>query len=191
MKVAGIYGSPRVNGNSTQIANRFLDEAERLGAETSCFILNKLDFRGCQGCDVCKTRQAHCGLNDDLTEVLEETRKADLLVLSTPVYYSDISSQLKAFIDRTYSFIDADYLTNPNASRLEKGKKLLYIQSQEAGEDAYEDLFSKYQIFFQFYGFEEYRVIKAFGLGQSSSSEEREKYLDQAAEMARIMCSNS
>ena len=88
MKILCLLGSPREKGNSATIANRFCTTAERLGAEVRTFVLNKLQFRGCQGCMACKTKLDRCVLEDDLAEVLDSIRDADVLVLATPVYLS-------------------------------------------------------------------------------------------------------
>jgi multimeric flavodoxin WrbA len=188
MKVTCLFGSPRTNGNSAQIAKRFLDEAESLGAEVTQFTLNKLNFKGCQGCDVCKTKQDHCVVDDDLKPVLESVRETDVLVIATPVYFTDITSQLKAFIDRTYSFVEADYMTNPNASRLKKGKKLVFIQTQDAGQESFGDIFTRYSLFFQFYGFEECKFIQAGGVGQSSDMKDQQDIFEKATETAKLFC---
>jgi multimeric flavodoxin WrbA len=55
MKIISLLGSPRSKGNSSTIASHFLKTAAGLGAETRSFELNRLSFRGCQGCYVCKT----------------------------------------------------------------------------------------------------------------------------------------
>jgi multimeric flavodoxin WrbA len=188
MKVTCVFGSPRLNGNSARIAKQFLDVSQNLGAEVQTFTLNKLKFKGCQGCDACKTKQDHCVWDDDLKTVLEAVRETDILVIATPVYFSDVSSQLKAFIDRTYSFVEADYMTNPNASRLNRGKKLVFIQTQEAGEEIFCEIFSKYSLFFQFYGFEECKFIQACGIGQSGNIKEHQNVFEKAEKTAKLFC---
>jgi multimeric flavodoxin WrbA len=122
MKIVCLLGSPRTNGNSSILASRFLATAAGLGAETRAFELNRLTYRCCQGCYACKTTLDSCIVQDDLTAVLEAVRAADVVVLATPVYYGDISGQLKCFIDRTFSYLVPDYVTNPNPSRLPPGK---------------------------------------------------------------------
>lgn len=120
MNVVTLLGSPRSGKNSASIANRFTESAAQLGAETRTFELNRLNYRGCQGCYACKQSLDHCVLNDDLSEVLNAVKEADLVVLASPVYYGDISAQLKGFIDRSYSYLKPDYLSNPQPSlRLE------------------------------------------------------------------------
>jgi multimeric flavodoxin WrbA len=50
MKIVSVLGSPRENGNSSTVANRFCTRAEKFGAEVKTFVLNNLEYRGCQGC---------------------------------------------------------------------------------------------------------------------------------------------
>ena len=97
MKIVCLLGSPRENGNSSTIARHFSAAAEKLGAEVKSFSLNKLNFRGCQGCMARKTNIERCALEDDLTGVPEAVRKTDVLVLASPVYFWDVSSQVNPF----------------------------------------------------------------------------------------------
>ncbi|MDQ1257169.1 MAG: hypothetical protein QG656_1771, partial [Candidatus Hydrogenedentes bacterium] len=60
MKIVAVLGSPRLNGNSAFIAGRFLETADRLGAETRSFTLNTLSYRGCQACRACKRSSEVC-----------------------------------------------------------------------------------------------------------------------------------
>jgi multimeric flavodoxin WrbA len=83
MKIVSVLGSPRENGNSTTIANRFCTTAQTFSVEVKSFVLDNLEFRGCQGCMACKTKLDRCALDDDdLTEVLDAVREADVLVLA-------------------------------------------------------------------------------------------------------------
>lgn len=70
MKIVAILGSPRPKSNSSGLANKILERTKELGAETQAFVLNKLQYKGCQACETCKTKLDHCVLKDDLTQVL-------------------------------------------------------------------------------------------------------------------------
>ncbi len=165
MNIVCVFGSPRTRGNSASIAKRFCETAGSLGAEIKYFHLNKLVFTGCQACMSCKTKLDRCALKDDLTEVLDAVRDTDVLVIATPVYYGEVSSQTKAFIDRTFSYVAPDYMTNPASSRLSPGKKLLFIQVQaQPDERKYNDIYPRYDYFFKWYGFNESYLIRACGL---------------------------
>ena len=69
-------------------------------------------------------------MEDELTEVLEAIKKADTLVLASPVYFGDISGRLKCFFDRTYSYFNPDF-----SSRLPSGKKAVFILVQAEPEE--------------------------------------------------------
>ena len=185
MKIVGIFGSPRPEGNSTTIAKHFLREVEERGAETKTYTLNRLTYKGCQGCYACKTKLDRCILQDDLSDVLDEVGKADAVVLSTGTYYGEITSQLKAFIDRTFSYLKPDYNTNAQPARIAPGKKLVFIITQGGPESRFGDIFQRYNQFFKWYGFTESYLIRAYGTTPKIPSEIPDEYLRQAEETAR------
>ncbi len=135
---------PTQEGNSATIAQRFLEVAADRGATIESYILNDLDFRPCQACYACKTELEHCALEDDLTQVLKALGECDLVVVATPVYYGDISAQTKAFIDRTFSFVNPNFQQRPDPVRFAPGKKMLWIITQESPEDYHGDIFQRY-----------------------------------------------
>lgn len=188
MKIVSVLGSPRSRGNSSTIAGRFTDAAAQLGATVETFELNRLSYRGCQGCYACKKTLDHCVLNDGLTPVLAAVKEADLVVLATPVYYGDVTAQLKGFIDRSYSYLKPDYITNPQPSRLEP-KKLLFVLTQGHPDQAlFADIFPRYDSFLRWMGFSETRLIRACGIGPATSDSVPEEVLTQADEAARELC---
>jgi len=186
MKIVCLLGSPRSNGNSSTIARSFLESAECLGAESRTFELNRLTYRGCQGCYACKTTLDHCILDDDLTEVLQAVKDADIVVYASPVYYGEISAQLKGFMDRTFSYLVPDYITNPQPSRLPPGKKLLFILTQGQPEASmFADIFPRYDFFLKWGGFAETRLIRACGVGIGGAKCVPESILGEAEEAGR------
>ena len=187
MKVVTILGSPRSKGNSTSIARRFTDAAVRRGAVVETFELNRLSYRGCQGCYACKKTLDRCVLDDDLAPVLAAVKEADLVLLASPVYYGDVTAQLKGFIDRSYSYLKPDYITNPQPSRLEP-KKLIFVLTQGHPDQAlFADIFPRYDTFLRWMGFVETRLIRACGIGPGTVDSVPEQVLLQAEEAAREM----
>lgn len=185
-KVVCLIGSPRANANSTIIAERFMETAKNLGADVLSFTLNKLQYRGCQACMVCKTKLDKCVLKDDLTEVLAAVQDADILVIATPIYYGEVSGQVKAFIDRTFSYFVPDFGTNPNRSRLKPGKKMVFIQSQGHPEkERFQDVFARYAFFYDWHGFTDNHAILGCGLMGPGEAENRAEILQEAEETAR------
>lgn len=189
MKIVTVLGSPRPTGNSTGVAVRFCDVAERLGAEVRTYALNKLKFRGCQGCMTCKTKLDRCVIEDDLTAVLQAVGQADLLLMASPIYFGDVSSQLKAFIDRTFSFLLPDYATNSAPSRLAPGKILVFVLAQGNPDDnRFDDVFPKYESFFRWYGFDNSHLLRVCGVREPGEAEGRAKTMQRAEALANLLC---
>ncbi len=187
MKIVSLLGSPRSKGNSATIANRFTETAKKLGAETRVFELNRLTYRGCQGCYACKNSLDRCAVKDDLTEVLAAVQEADVVLYASPVYYGDVTAQLKGFIDRGYSYLKPDYLSNPEPSRL-GNKKLVFVLTQgNPDETLFADIFPRYEGFMKWMGFTDTSLIRVCGIGPSSVDAVPEEVLQQAEEAARSL----
>ena len=190
-KMVTLLGSPRANGNSAAIAGRFTEIAEKYGAETKTYSLNKLKFRGCQACMMCKDKLDRCALKDDLEPVLDDIRDADVLVLATPVYFADVTAQMKMFIDRTYSYYVPDFLNKPVPSRLHQGKQLVFIQTQaQPGDNFFNDIYPKYEFFFQVLGFKGNHLIRATGVNDDGDAVKQESIMKQAEDLAAQIMHN-
>jgi multimeric flavodoxin WrbA len=189
MKISSLIGSPRQNSNSAAIANRFTQTAARLGAKIETVELNKLTYRGCQGCMTCKTKLDKCVLEDGLTGVLDSMKDADIVVMSMPVYCSDIPGQVKCFIDRTFSYLKPGYLSEGNPSRLPLGKKLVFILTQGAPvEEMFADIPQRYQGFLKrSMGFDDTYLIRGVGVGGGGAVGVPDSYLQKAEELARSL----
>jgi multimeric flavodoxin WrbA len=101
MKILAIVGSPRTNGNTSFLTDRALEEAALQGCEVEKLLLCKHKINPCLGHDMCGT-YAKCKIDDDIPMILEKFRNADGVILATPVYYYNMSAQMKMFIDRNY-----------------------------------------------------------------------------------------
>jgi multimeric flavodoxin WrbA len=133
----------------------------------------------------CKTKLEKCVLKDDLTEVLDAVAEADILVIATPIYYGEVASPVKAFIDRTFSYLLPDYETNPERSRLKQGKKLFFIQTQTHPDaNQYGDVFRRYEFFLNWHGFNDRHLLVASGVRGAGDVNARSDVLKRAEEMA-------
>jgi multimeric flavodoxin WrbA len=185
MKTVCVLGSPRPKGNSTKIAEHFCDKLETLGASIQTFALNKMSYKGCQACMTCKTKLDRCVLQDDLTEVLDALHDADVIVMASPVYFSDVTSQMKAFIDRVYSFLTPEYRESSEKSRFAPGKTLVFIQVQgRPDEKKFADIFPRYEEFFDWYGINKRFLIRAWGVRNLGEIDDRQEVFQQAEDMA-------
>jgi multimeric flavodoxin WrbA len=100
-EVVALIGSPRREGNTVALVDAALDELERLGARCHRVLLAGRRIAPCLAHDDCAEVGA-CHLRDDAAAVLDQVYAADCLILATPVYYENVSAQMKAFIDRNY-----------------------------------------------------------------------------------------
>ncbi len=100
-KVLILSGSPRLGGNSDTLCDQFLKGAQEAGNEVEKIFVAGKKIGYCRGCYYCNDHSGECCIKDDMAEVLQKMLNADVIVLSSPVYFYSISAQLKAVIDRT------------------------------------------------------------------------------------------
>ena len=101
MRILAIVGSPRPKGNTNYLVDQVLEEAAGIGADTEKIVLSQYEVNLCLGCDECASLES-CVQKDDGGWILDRFREADGVILATPVYYYNVSTQMKAFIDRNY-----------------------------------------------------------------------------------------
>ncbi len=105
MRILGVSGSPRRRGNSDLILDSII---EGTGADSEIIYLSDMDFSSCVGCERCRKEKVCTRFEDDLTPLYEKIRESMGIVLVSPVYNYNITSWMKAFIDRMYCFYDFD-----------------------------------------------------------------------------------
>jgi len=100
MRILGINGSPRKEGNTFAFLNTALDRAAELGAETRYVWLGDKTLRGCRGCYGC-VEAKRCVVEDDFAPIFAEMAEADGILLGSPVYHASMTAELKALLDRS------------------------------------------------------------------------------------------
>ena len=99
--VVAVVGSPRPRGNTAALVAVTLSELEARGAACETIVLSRLAVAPCLAHDTCG-ELATCAIGDDAAAVLDRVYAADCLILGTPVYYENVSAQMKALMDRSY-----------------------------------------------------------------------------------------
>lgn len=100
-KVLILSGSPRKGGNSDTLCDQFMLGAREAGHEVEKIWIHGRKVSPCLACYYCKDHSGQCAIKDDMSEILSKMLEADVLVLSSPVYFYSVSAQLKMVIDRT------------------------------------------------------------------------------------------
>ncbi len=102
MKIVAINGSHKgKSGNTDLMVTAFLKGAQEAGAETVNICLAEKEIKHCKACKVCWfTSSGECVIKDDMTEIISSMEGEDIRILATPLYFDNISSRLKVFMDR-------------------------------------------------------------------------------------------
>ena len=104
MNILVLNGSPRPNGETAKMVSVFREAAEKGGHVVQAVDVCRKQIHGCLTCEYCHGKgQGECAQKDEMQEIYPLLRKANMLVLASPIYYHGISGQLKCVIDRFYA----------------------------------------------------------------------------------------
>lgn len=107
-KILIVSTSPRKNSNSEALALAFAEGAKAAGHEVDFVSLRGKTVNFCRGCFVCQEK-LRCVIHDDADEICRKAVDADVLVFATPIYYYEMSGQLKTLLDRLNPLFPSDY----------------------------------------------------------------------------------
>ena len=106
-KIVIVKGSPRKKGNSCALAEALAKGAKDNGADVEEFFLHEMIIQPCNACDVCiKQPEKGCVIDDDMQKIYTSIVSADSIVITSPIYWFNISAQTKLFIDRLYGLVE-------------------------------------------------------------------------------------
>ena len=107
-KVIVISTSLRHGSNSDLLADKFVEGAQAAGHEVEKISLVGKDIQFCKGCLACQ-QLGRCVINDDVNGIMNKVLKADVVAWATPIYYYEMSGQMKTLIDRMNAMYPLDY----------------------------------------------------------------------------------
>lgn len=107
-KVLIISSSFRLQSNSDILAHEAQRGAIEAGNDVEFVNLKDKNINSCLGCMTCQ-KTLRCVQDDDMRELVEKVRKADVLIFATPIYFYEMSGQMKTFLDRCYPLYPGDY----------------------------------------------------------------------------------
>jgi len=120
MLVLGFQGSPRKKGNTSFLLTNFMQAVEKLGAQTRIIEVARKNIIPCKEFVVCE-RKGYCPIDDDVkNEIYPLIRQAEVVVLATPIFFFNMTAQLKAVVDRCQLFWARKYklkLSDPAKKR--------------------------------------------------------------------------
>lgn len=153
MFVLGLQGSPRKKGNTHFLLSAFMEEIKAKGAETQIINVPDKNIRPCIGCGNCE-RKGFCSIKDDdmTKEIFGLLRRADVVVMATPIYFYNATAQMKLLIDRTQTLWSRKYklgLTDPGRP---DRKGILLSVGATRGKNLFEGMILTAKYFFDAIG---------------------------------------
>lgn len=141
MQVVALNGSPKPNGNTAQSLRIVMGELERENIQTELIQLGGKDILGCKACLKCmQNRNRRCaGRDDELNSILEKVFKADGILIGSPTYFSNMTPEVKAFIDR------CGYVSMANGNPMRKKVGAAVVSARRAGSNF---VFASINLFF-------------------------------------------
>lgn len=164
MKILILNGSPRPNGATAAMVETFAQGARQAGHQVDVIAVCQKKIAGCLACEYCHAKGGGaCVQQDDMQQIYPLLDQAEMLVLASPIYYHNISGQLKCAVDRIYA------LDKPRNL-----KKIAMILSS-GSPDMYEGAKFSYQgDFLDYLKLEDMGVFTSFGQ-QNKSPEKLEE----------------
>lgn len=177
MKILLIESSPHKNGSSNMLAGEFIRGAQEKGHETVVFDAARADIRPCIGCGACGMA-GKCALKDDMEALKGAIRGADMLVFVTPLYYYNVSAQLKKVIDRFFSF---------SAELTSMKKKSAFIcASWDANDWTMDCVSAYYKTLCRYLDFRDAGSVLATGCGNTGLTR-NSSFMEKAYELGRSL----
>lgn len=155
MKIAVITGSPHKAGTSALLADKFIEGAEAKGHEVFRFNAAFKNIHACTGCNACEM-DGPCIFKDDIErELMPQLLAADLIVLVTPLYYYDMSAQMKTVIDRMHGRL----------RRFDGKKSILMATAWNSSGWTFDALVEHYQSLVEFMHWQDMGMVLGYGCG--------------------------
>ena len=129
MRVLGIVGSPRKNGNTEILMKEVLKVARDANCETEMFLMSEKQVAPCDACGTC-FETGSCVVQDDMQELYAMLERADAIIFGSPVYFGSVSAQTKAVMDRMFALLGRRALKEKVAGALVVTRRVGAIQAR-------------------------------------------------------------
>lgn len=146
-----LTGSPRHNGNTSLLADSFIDGATSKGNKVTRIDVGKAKINGCTSCNFCVSHNGECALKDGMDEIYSQLELADIIVFVTPLYYYGFSAQLKAVIDRFHA--------KSGVGKIKPSKKSILLSAGADDLPAFNPLVKTYQAILDYLKWEDIGIL--------------------------------
>ena len=154
VKVLGLFGSPRREGNTDLLLEEMLKGAEEAGAQIERIVITELKFSPCIECHGCD-ETGECVLDDDMAKVYPKLLEAGWIILASPIFFYGVTAWTKALIDRVQSLWVRKYRLKLAPEDQERRRKGFFISvGATRGEKLFDGALLTVKYFFDALGLE-------------------------------------
>ena len=181
MKILALNGSPVKEGNSKHLINNLFKGAQENGHEVSVIDIYSLEFKGCRACMKCKEPNGRCVILDDMQDIYKEIEKADVIVWASPIYFGQITGELKKVIDRFCMYFSNDF-----SMRYLDNKKFITLLTSAAPKETFKAA-EEYLVYWmeKFFKLENLGSVFIGDLMESGHIKDKEESLKEAYDLGK------
>jgi len=186
VKIIGFMGSPRFGGNSDLLLDAFLKGAKSGGAETKKINLYGMKISPCIECGGCDETGV-CVLKDDMTGLYEELAAADVVVVSSPMFFYNITSRTQALVERSQACWTGKYFLKRGLLGGKKRKGVFLSVGATKGKFLFEGALKVMKYFFDAIDGEFAVALLYRGVEAKGAIKDHPSALRQAEELGRVL----
>ena len=176
MRVIGVVGSPRRGGATDTLVREVLAGAEEAGADVEVYSLDEMEVLPCRACMGCKEGES-CVQDDDMQELYRALHECQGVVIGTPIYFYNMSAQLKAFTDRLFALLAPGFKRRLG----EDGRPTVFVVTQGAEDSGlFRPVVEKMAEAFGLAGLPVERTLLAAGVEGGKGVRSRPDLMEQA-----------
>ncbi len=183
MKLLGVMGSPRLEGNTDLLLNEVLEGARSEGADAEKILVCKKKIGPCRECNSC-LKDGTCFIKDGMVDIYTKLLASDVVIIASPTFFYGVPSQLKALVDRCQPLWARKYLLNKPPS--DAGRKGVFIGvGATKGDNLFDGTKLMMKYFFPVIGVEYTDNLLCWRIDQKGDIKEHPTALTDAYELGR------
>lgn len=183
MYILGINGSPRSGGNTDILLGKALDGAKAKDAEIEKVILNNLKMAPCQECENIRN-DGTCKIRDDFQALYGKIKKADGVILASPIFFGSLTAQTKIMIDRFQCYWRYKYMLKKAPSEKERPGAFISVEASKR-DSFFDNAKSIVKNFFAAANIEYKKELFCKGIEGKGDILSRSNCLDKAFELGK------
>lgn len=180
MDILGLAGSPRTGANSTRLLDELLKGAQSAGAIAKKIVIPSLQIAGCRECHDCD-KTGECSVKDDMQLIYPKLKSVKHIVVSSPIFYYGLSSQLKALIDRAQACYAKKYILKQKVAEIPSPRLGAFIAvAGSNGEKVFDGALLTVKYFFDSLDVKYYQSILVRNTNDAGDINKHHDQLDEA-----------